>query len=76
MTQNFIFIENIKVVVEDQRKGNVDVQNEHLQDCGDKDGVQTPSSFRNHVFDNNCKFFFVSLNLFFITIFSSFLVCV
>uniref|UniRef100_M1AIU8 Ulp1 protease family, C-terminal catalytic domain containing protein n=1 Tax=Solanum tuberosum TaxID=4113 RepID=M1AIU8_SOLTU len=54
---------NIKVVVEDQRKGNVDVQNEHLQDCGDKDGVQTPSSFRNHVFDNNCKFFFVSLNI-------------
>ncbi|KAL3356500.1 hypothetical protein AABB24_017262 [Solanum stoloniferum] len=38
----------------DQRKGNVDVQNEHLQDCGDKDGVQTPSSFRNHVIDNNC----------------------
>ncbi|KAH0649566.1 hypothetical protein KY290_033234 [Solanum tuberosum] len=37
---------DIKVVVEDQRKGNVDVQNEHLQDCGDKDGVQTPSSFR------------------------------
>ncbi|KAH0642017.1 hypothetical protein KY285_032879 [Solanum tuberosum] len=35
-----------RVVVEDQRKGNVDVQNEHLQDCGDKDGVQTPSSFR------------------------------
>ncbi|KAG5581210.1 hypothetical protein H5410_051837 [Solanum commersonii] len=45
---------NIKVVVEDQRKGNVDVQNEHLQDCGDKDGVQTPSSFRNHVFDKSC----------------------
>ncbi|KAH0690150.1 hypothetical protein KY289_017508 [Solanum tuberosum] len=43
-----------RVVVEDQRKGNVDVQNEHLQDCGDKNGVQTPSSFRNHVFDNNC----------------------
>ncbi|KAL3356505.1 hypothetical protein AABB24_017262 [Solanum stoloniferum] len=43
-----------RVVVQDQRKGNVDVQNEHLQDCGDKDGVQTPSSFRNHVIDNNC----------------------
>ncbi|KAH0670369.1 hypothetical protein KY289_024862 [Solanum tuberosum] len=42
-----------RVVVEDQRKGNADVQNEHLQDCGDKDGVQTPSSFRNHVIDNN-----------------------
>ncbi|KAG5617577.1 hypothetical protein H5410_017401 [Solanum commersonii] len=27
-----------RVVVEDQRKGNVDVQNEHLQDCGDEDG--------------------------------------
>lgn len=39
MTQNFIFIENIKVVVEDQRKGKVDVQNEHLHDCGNKDGV-------------------------------------
>jgi len=39
MTQNFIFIENIKVVVEDQRKGNVDVQNEHLQDCGDRDTI-------------------------------------
>ncbi|KAH0654423.1 hypothetical protein KY289_032101 [Solanum tuberosum] len=35
-----------RVVVEDQRKGNIDVQNEHLQDCGDKDGVQTPFSFR------------------------------
>ncbi|KAL3322490.1 hypothetical protein AABB24_039882 [Solanum stoloniferum] len=46
--------EVVKVVVEDQRKGNVDVQNEHLQDCGDKDGIQTPSSFRNHVIDNNC----------------------
>ncbi|KAL3352537.1 hypothetical protein AABB24_020504 [Solanum stoloniferum] len=43
-----------RVVVEDQSKGNVDVQNEHLQDCGDKDGVQTPSSFRNHVIDTNC----------------------
>ncbi|KAH0709792.1 hypothetical protein KY290_011199 [Solanum tuberosum] len=53
MTQNFIFIENIKVVVEDQRKGKVDVQNEHLQDCGDKDSVQTPSSFRNHIFYNS-----------------------
>ncbi|KAH0735473.1 hypothetical protein KY285_011180 [Solanum tuberosum] len=41
------------VVVEDQRKGKVDVQNEHLQDCGDKDGVQKPSSFRNHIFYNS-----------------------
>ncbi|KAH0727892.1 hypothetical protein KY285_003602 [Solanum tuberosum] len=29
-----------RVVVEDQRKENVDVQNEHLQDFGDKDGVR------------------------------------
>ncbi|KAG5586054.1 hypothetical protein H5410_046488 [Solanum commersonii] len=55
----------VQVVAEDQRKEKVDVQNEHLKDCGDKDGFVS-----YHVFYNNCKFFFVSLNLFFITIFS------
>ncbi|KAH0704309.1 hypothetical protein KY285_018587 [Solanum tuberosum] len=42
-----------RVVVEDQRKGKGDVQNEHLQDYGDKDGVQTPSSFQVE-YENIC----------------------